>query len=166
MGFGLQVGRSQVELVMARAGLHGIPGARRTRKLRNDQPLPSDLVKLEFARNHPNMLWVTAVTEHRTRERKIYCAVVLDTFSRKVVDWAIDSAPNAGLVTNALRMAIETRKPQPGMTIHSDYDTVFRSCIFRNECRLQECCPRWELSDCVTTTVCSNRSGVACRPSY
>ena len=130
MGLGLQVGRSQVELVMSRAGLRGIPGPRRSQKSRSDAPLPGDLVQREFARDHPNMLWVTDVTEHRTREGKIYCAVVLDTFSRKVVGWAIDSAPNAGLVTNALHMAIETRKPQPGTIIHSDHGTVFRSWVF------------------------------------
>lgn len=94
MGLGLQVGRSQVELVMARAGLRGIPGPRRSRYSRSDAPLPGDLVRREFARDHPNMLWVTDVTEHRTREGKVYCAVVLDTFSRKVVGWAIDSSPD------------------------------------------------------------------------
>jgi len=124
MGLGLQVGRSQVELVMSRAGLHGIPGPRGARRSRHEAPLPGDLVRRESLREHPNMLWVTDVTEHRTREGKIYCAVVLDTFSRKVVGWAIDSAPNAGLVSNALYMAIETRRPGPGTEIHSDHGTV------------------------------------------
>ena len=130
MGLGLQVGRSQVELVMSRAGLRGIPGPRRSRQPRSNAPLPGDLVRRKFGRDHPNMLWVTDVTEHRTREGKIYCAVVLDTFSRKVVGWAIDSSPDAALVTNALHMAIETRKPQQGTVIHSDHGTVFRSWVF------------------------------------
>jgi transposase InsO family protein len=38
-----------------------------------------------FTRSQPNRLWVTDITEHRTREGKVYCAVVLDTFSRRVV---------------------------------------------------------------------------------
>ena len=109
LGLGLQVGRSQVEAVMSRAGISGIPGKRGSKKARMETPLPGDLVKREFERDHPNQLWVTDVTEHRTSEGKIYCAVVLDTFSRKVVGWAIDSSPNAQLVVNALGMAIETR---------------------------------------------------------
>ena len=35
----------------------------------------------------------------------MYCAVVLDVYSRRVVGWSIDSAPTAALVTNALGMA-------------------------------------------------------------
>jgi transposase InsO family protein len=34
----------------------------------------------------------------------IYCAVVLDVFSRRVVGWSIDAAPTSTLVTNALGM--------------------------------------------------------------
>ncbi len=40
----------------------------------------------------------------------MYCAVVLDTYSRKVVGWSIDAAQTATLVTNALSMAA-TRWP-------------------------------------------------------
>lgn len=61
---------------------------------------------------------------------KDYCAVVLDTFSRRVVGWAIDSSPNAGLVTNALAMAIDSRRPGTGTVIHSDQGTVFGSWAF------------------------------------
>lgn len=43
---------------------------------------------------------VTDITEHPTREGKIYCAVVLDVFSRRVVGWSIDSRPPASLATN------------------------------------------------------------------
>lgn len=54
-----------------------------------------------------------AYRQHPTREGKVYCAVVLDTFSRRVAGWSIDSSPNAALVTNTLGMAIDTRTPPP-----------------------------------------------------
>lgn len=57
-------------------------------------------------------MWVTDITEHHTREGKVYCAVVLDVFSRGVVRWSIDSSPTAALTTNALWMAI--LQPFPG----------------------------------------------------
>jgi transposase InsO family protein len=64
----------------------------------------------------------------------VYCAVVLDTFSRRVVGWSIDSQPAASLVTNALGMAIEQRGPQDGTTvIHSDQGTQFTSWASPNE---------------------------------
>jgi putative transposase len=64
---------------------------------------------------------VSDITEHRTYEGKVYCAVALDTFSRRVVGWSIDSSQTAALVTNALSMAIADRDPQAGGIIHSDH---------------------------------------------
>ncbi|MGH2868616.1 MAG: DDE-type integrase/transposase/recombinase, partial [Solirubrobacteraceae bacterium] len=64
-------------------------------------------------------LRVTAITEHPTREGKIYCCVVLDTFSRKVAGWSIDSTQTARLVLNALGMATQ-RPDRAGLVIHSD----------------------------------------------
>lgn len=42
---------------------------------------------------------------------KLYCCVVLDTFSRRVVGCSIDSTQTSTLVTNALGMAIQNRQP-------------------------------------------------------
>ena len=129
LGHGVRVGHGQVELVIARAGLKGVPGHRR-RWARRETPTASDLVERNFTRNAPNALWVTDITEHRTREGKVYCAVVLDTFSRRLVGWSIDSSPNASLVTNALGMAIENRRPGVGTIIHSDHGLQFTSWAF------------------------------------
>ncbi|MBF6137722.1 hypothetical protein IU501_32650, partial [Nocardia otitidiscaviarum] len=46
---------------------------------------------------------------------------MLDTHSRRVVGWSIDSTQTAALVTNALGMAISNRSPEPGTIIHSDH---------------------------------------------
>ena len=36
-----------------------------------------------FARSKPDQLWVTDITEHPTREGRVYCAVVLDYRKRR-----------------------------------------------------------------------------------
>jgi transposase InsO family protein len=110
LGLGLQVDHNQVELLMARAGIKGLPGTRHPRP-RHETPTVTDLVERMFTREAPNRLWVTDITEHRTYEGKLYCAVVLDTFSRRVVGWSIDSSQTSALVTNALGMAIANRDP-------------------------------------------------------
>ena len=46
-----------------------------------------DLVDRNFARSKPDQLWVTDITEHPTREGRVYCAVVLDVFSAAAL-WA------------------------------------------------------------------------------
>ena len=130
LGHGIAVGHGAVEMLMRRAGLQGLSGRPRYRKIPN-MATASDLVDRQFHRDEPDRLWVTDITEHPTREGKIYCAVVLDVFSRRVVGWSIDSTATATLVTNALGMAIDNRQPTQGETvIHSDQGTQFTSWAF------------------------------------
>ncbi len=60
----------------------------------------------------------------------MYCAVVLDAYSRRVVGWSIDAAPTAALVTNALGMEIDARHPAGSTVIHSDQGTQYGSWAF------------------------------------
>jgi putative transposase len=129
LGRGIAVSHGAVEMLMRRSGLRGVTGRPKWRRSRPNQ-IATDLVDRNFARNAPDQLWVTDITEHPTREGKVYCAVVLDAYSRRVVGWSIDSSPNAALVTNALGMAIDTRKPPGGTLIHSDHGTQFTSWAF------------------------------------
>lgn len=133
-GHGITVGHNAVAMLMARAGLQGLP-ARRRHVRKPKLWTPADLVDRQFSRAGPNELWVTDITEHPTREGKIYCCVVLDAFSRRVVGWSIDSAQTAALVTNALGMAIDARRPPPGTIIHSDHGTQFTSWTFTDRAR-------------------------------
>lgn len=134
LGLVLAVGHNQVELLMARAAIKGLPGTQRPRP-RHQTPTATDLVERMFTREAPNRLWVTDITEHRTYEGKVYCAVVLDTFSRRVVGWSIDSSQTAALVTNALSMAITNRDPQAGGVIHSDHGVQFTSWAFTDRAK-------------------------------
>lgn len=132
LGRGISVGHNQVELLMRRAGLQGVTGRRRWKRIRTDVTAV-DLVDRKFNRGGPNQLWVTDITEHPTREGKVYCCVVLDTYSRRVVGWSIDASPTAALVTNALSMAIDARldrRSRPGTIIHSDQGVQFGSWAF------------------------------------
>ena len=135
---GLVVGHNTVALLMRRAGLSGLPLRRRAKKVPPAITV-TDLVRRKFNRDGPNQLWVTDITEHPTREGKLYCCVVIDTFSRRVVGWAIDSRARADLATNALGMAIESRSDDagqlPGAVIHGDHGTQFTSWAFTERAR-------------------------------
>ena len=123
LGRGVLGGHHQVELLMRCAGLQGLFGRRKWNRIRADD-IASDRVERQFARTGPDQLWVTDITEEPTREGKVYCCAVLDTYSRRVVSCSIDSSPTGALVTNALGMAIDTRlgkHAEPGTIIHSDH---------------------------------------------
>ncbi|MGY2058119.1 transposase [Nocardia gipuzkoensis] len=61
------------------------------------------------------------------RNRGVYCCVVIDVFSRRVVGWAIDSRQQADLATNALGMAIDSHGKVDGAIIHADHGPQFTS---------------------------------------
>ena len=130
LGRGISVGFHAVELLMRRAGLQGVTGRPKYRRGLRPEATARDLVQRQFARTGPDQLWVTDITEHPTREGKVYCAVVLDACSRRVIGWSIETTPTAALVTNALGMAIESRQPAAGTLIHSDQGVQFTSWAF------------------------------------
>lgn len=94
------------------------------------KPSSLDLVHRRFRADGPDRLWMTDITEHPTREGKIYCCAVIDAFSRMVVGWSIDSRQTGLLVTNALGMALNPRAPREGGIIHSDQGVQFGSWVF------------------------------------
>src|SRR5262249_56970093 len=127
---GIRVGHCSIAMLMQRAGIQGRNGSPKRRCLPG-VPSAGDLVERVFSRDAPNELWVTDISEHPTREGKVYCAVVLDAFSRRVVGWSISHNPTAALACNALGMAVDRREAARGETlIHSDHGAQFTSWAF------------------------------------
>jgi putative transposase len=67
-----------------------------------------------------NQLWVADITYVRLRHEFVYVAIILDVYSRRVVGWSIGRHLDSGLAQQALRQAVEERRPQPGLIHHSD----------------------------------------------
>jgi putative transposase len=122
-GRGITVGHNQVELIMRRLGIHRLPKRRLPRGARLAKASSLDLVRRRFRRDEPDRLWMTDITEHHTRESKLYCCAVLDAFSRMVVGWSVDSSQTALLVTDALGMALARRSPDPEAIIRASGST-------------------------------------------
>jgi putative transposase len=134
LGREIVVSRKLVHKLMGELRLKGLPARKHRRGLAN-VATAEDLVCREFARQAPNQLWLTDITEHPTREGKVYCCVVLDAHSRRVVGWSIDTHQASSLVTNALSMAVSNRAPSPGTVIHSDHGSQFSSWAFSERVR-------------------------------
>ena len=56
-----------------------------------------DLVQREFTATAPNELWLSDISEHWTREGKLYICAVKDVFSNRIVGYAIDSRMKSSL---------------------------------------------------------------------
>ena len=123
LGEGIRCSRKRVERLMAQAGVAGIYRRRGHGCTRRDGSEPADdLVNRSFDPVEADRLWVMDVTEHPPSEGKVYLAVVLDAFSRRVVGWSIADHIRSELVVDAVQMAIWRRRPPEGQTVaHSDH---------------------------------------------
>jgi len=138
LGEGIRVGRKRVERLMRQAGVEGVYRRRRPRGCtkRNPAAIPSDdLVNRAFSVSGPDRLWVSDITEHPTAQGRLYLAVVLDVWSRRVVGWSIADHLRAELVVDALQMAIWRRRPPDGAIVHSDHGTQYTSWAFGRRLR-------------------------------
>ena len=137
LGEGIRVGRKRVARLMAKAGIQGLYVRRRGGCTRRDLlATPSDdLVGRRFKVDAPDVLWVSDVTEHRTDEGKVYLAVVIDAWSRRVVGWSIADHMRTELVVDALQMAIWRRRPADQTIVHSDHGSQYTAWAFG--CRLR-----------------------------
>jgi putative transposase len=134
LGLGLAVNHKRVARLMREAGIQGLYRRRRHGCTVRDPAADSypDLVERHFSVEAPDQLWLTDITEHGTAEGKLYCAAVLDAYSRRIIGWSIDDNMRTALVTDALGMAITRRRPSPeGSTVmHSDHGSQFTSWAF------------------------------------
>jgi transposase InsO family protein len=107
--------------------------ARRKRKFRlayrsrHSIPPAPNLLKWPFTAAHADQIWVTDVTFIPTRARWLYLAVMIDLYTRLVAGWSMKDRPNQELVNEALMMAVEQRRPKPGLIHHSDQGILYSS---------------------------------------
>jgi len=134
---GVRVGRKRVERLMRAAGLSGQVKRRRgktTIRARGVRTAP-DLVERDFNPSAVNRLWAADITYIRTWEGWLYLASVMDCYSRRIVGWALADHLRAELVTDALEMAVQRRRPDAGLVHHSDQGSQYTSLIFTRRCR-------------------------------
>lgn len=133
---GVRCGRKRVARLMRQAGLAGASRRRAGRTTVQDRtatPAP-DLVGRDFTADRPDRLWVADLTYVRTWTGWLYLAVVLDTFSRRVVGWSMAEHLRTELVLDALNMALWNRRPPVGLVHHSDRGCQYTSLAFGRRC--------------------------------
>lgn len=77
-----------------------------------------------------NQLWVADITYIRLLREFVYLAVILDACSRRCIGWALERYLEAELALSALRMALATRRVEPGLVHHSDQGVQYASLAY------------------------------------
>ena len=82
-----------------------------------------------------NQVWLADITYIRIRNGFVYLAAILDAYSRRVIGYAISANLESYLTLEALRMAIASRHPAPGVIHHSDQGVQYASEEYVSELR-------------------------------
>ena len=86
-----------------------------------------DLICQDFKALEPNEAWVSDITFVPTLNGWVYCAIILDLFSRMVVGLAVEETMTAELILKALKQALLHRHPPAGIVHHSDRGSQYTS---------------------------------------
>jgi len=126
---GKRFGRHRIARLMRLQGLQARARRRsiKTTDSKHSQPMPKNYLDRQFRVPAKDLVWVGDVTFIATLEGWLYLAVLLDLYSRRVVGWAMSDKNDERLVLGALQMAIEQRRPLPGLTQHTDRGTTYAS---------------------------------------
>jgi putative transposase len=132
---GITASENRVWRLCSTAGVFASHTRRKSKAGKPGPPVHDDLlavvddkgrVRHDFTATAPNQKWLTDITEHPTREGKLYLCAVKDCYSNKIVGYSIDSRMKSSLAASALRNAIALRSPV-ATTVHSDRGSQFRS---------------------------------------
>ena len=127
---GVSCGLHKIERLMRAQALRARP---RRRGLPKDQgerlttAVAANVLGRQFVAERPSQKWIGDFTYIWTAEGWLYVAAVIDLFSRRVVGWSMKAEMTAGLVTDALMMAIWRRGRPNALLHHSDRGSQYTS---------------------------------------
>ena len=82
---------------------------------------------------HLNQVWTTDITYIKTiNDGTFFLISFIDQFSKKVVAWNLFDNQKTDAIISVLKMAISSRHPSPGLIVHSDKGSQFRSFLYRS----------------------------------
>lgn len=134
---GFKMSTSKVHRLMKAAGLQGRhPKAWKKTTIQGKKPVDApDRIGRDFTAARANEKWCGDITYVKTWEGWAYTATVIDLHSREIVGYAVDNHMRTSLVTEALDMALASRKPSSEVIFHSDRGTQYTSHDFAEYCK-------------------------------
>ena len=138
---GIICNRKRVERLMRENGIYSRikKKFKVTTHSRHKRPVADNLIKMDFKSSQPNRVWTSDITYIWTRQGWMYLSVFMDLYSRAIVGWTLNTRLTDDLVINAFSKAVCSRRPPPGLIVHSDRGSQycshdFKELINKNEC--------------------------------
>lgn len=123
---GWQVSQEMVRKLMREMGLLSIrQGAKKVYE--KERLSFKNHLNQQFDVTKPNEVWVSDVTYFCCKDIKYYICAIIDLYARKVVGYRVGKKNSTQLVKSTFKQAYESRKPESGLTFHTDRGSNYRS---------------------------------------
>lgn len=123
---GCQVSQEMVRKLMREMGLLNI--CQDAKKVYEKERLSiKNHLNQQFDVTKPNEVWVSDVTYFCCKDIKYYICAIIDLYARKVVGYRVGKKNSTQLVKSTFKQAYESRKPESGLTFHTDRGSNYRS---------------------------------------
>lgn len=90
-----------------------------------------NILNEQFNPDRPNAVWCTDITYIYTHEGFAHLTSVMDLFSRKIIAWVLAPTLEAKYVVDAINMALDRRKTDEPLILHSDRGCQYVSEAYR-----------------------------------
>ncbi len=120
---GERIARKTVAKLMKRNGIRPPRRGRRvprTTDSRHKFGIAPNLLARNFKVGTPDTVWLADISYVPTDEGWLYLAAVKDMATMEIVGWSMSDRLKGGLAIDAMRMALQNRRPAPGLICHSD----------------------------------------------
>lgn len=131
---GCQISQRTVSVYMKEIGIKAIwikPWTRTTLNSDFSTKL-ENILKREFNPTEPNAVWCTDITYIWTlSDGFVYLTSVMNLYSRKIIAWVLTKTMEAEEVLRCIRIAIQRRKTDKPVVVHSDRGSQYVSRLYR-----------------------------------
>jgi len=134
---GIKASKKRVTAIMRELGLCSVRVDSKKLFKKRQQRTKENLLKREFSADHPNQIWVSDITQFKIKDYWVYLCIILDVYSRKVVEYRVSHNSSTHLVMATFRAAYQERGKPRGLTFHSDRGKQYTYKTFSD--LLQEC---------------------------
>jgi transposase InsO family protein len=131
---GIRVGKKTVAKLMKENDIRPPRRGRRvprTTDSRHNLGIAPNLLKRNFSATAPNRVWLADISYVPTDEGWLYLAAVKDMATMEIVGWSMSDRLKSSLAVDAMRMALQNRRPAPGLICHSDRGVQYASGDYR-----------------------------------
>lgn len=130
---GLAIGKKRVERLMRVENLQGrvVKVTRRQPGLKRFKVTGNNLRLVQPAPKKKNQVWVSDITYIKVRDTYKYLIVIMDLYSRRILNWSLADSRTTKETGKVLKRAIKERQPGRNLIFHTDRGIEYMGYAFQ-----------------------------------